>query len=292
MTIYSKRNIRLLDGAMGSELIRRGETLPNHIWSADSNFNNSELVYQIHKDYIDAGSNFITTNTFRTTPRAYRKTGLSKSSSIAMAHRSLKIAVRLANRAANNKLKILGSIAPLEDCYEPRLFPGEEIAKNEFSQIGGWLVDEGIHVFLIETMNSISETRACLDAVMKFDIPIWVSFVLRNPKEILSGERLVDAIQMIENYDVDCLLLNCNPVDRTMDAMNIVTKNWKRNWGIYPNLGIGEPSPDGIINKIHPDEEYMSVIRESIKLGANLLGGCCGSSIHHIKLINDYIAQI
>ena len=142
------KNIKLLDGAMGSELIHRGETLPNNIWSAEINLTNPELIYQIHRDYIDAGSHFITTNTFRTTPRAYRKTGLSKSSSIAMAHRSLEIAVRLANKAANDKLTILGSIAPLEDCYEPRLFPGEEIAKNEFSQIGGWLADEGIHIFL------------------------------------------------------------------------------------------------------------------------------------------------
>jgi S-methylmethionine-dependent homocysteine/selenocysteine methylase len=276
---------------MGSELIHRGETLPNHIWSADSNFNNPELVYQIHKDYIDAGSNYITTNTFRTTPRAYKKTGLSQSDSIVMAHRSLRIAVRLANKAANNKLKILGSIAPLEDCYEPKLFPGEKIAKNEFRQIGAWLVDEGIHIFLIETMNSISETRACLDAVFKFNIPIWVSFVLKNSMEILSGEKLVDAIRMIENYDVDCVLLNCNPIHRTIDAMNIVAKNWKRDWGIYPNLGFGEPSPDGIINQIYSDEEYISVIDKSIKLGANMLGGCCGSSINHIKLIADYIKK-
>jgi len=274
---------------MGSELIRRGETLPSHIWSADSNFNNPELVYQIHKDYIDAGSNFITTNTFRTTPRAYRKTGLSTSDSIAMAHRSLKIAVRLANKATNDKLKILGSIAPLEDCYKPGLFPGEEIAKNEFRQIGGWLVDEGINIFLIETMNSIRETRACLDAVLKFDIPIWVSFVLKNSKQILSGEKLVDAIRMLKNYDVSCVLLNCNPLNRTIDAMNIIAENWERMWGVYPNLGIGEPSPDGIINQIYSDEEYISVIDKSITLGANMLGGCCGSSIKHIKLITDYI---
>jgi len=274
---------------MGSELIRRGETLPNHIWSADSNFNNPELVYQIHKDYIDAGSDFITTNTFRTTPRAYRKTGLSKIDSTAMAHRSLKIAVRLANKAANDKLKILGSIAPLEDCYKPELFPSEEIAKNEFRQIGGWLVDEGINIFLIETMNSVSETRACLDAVLKFEIPIWVSFVLKNSRQLLSGEKLVDALRMIENYDVACVLLNCNPLHRTIDAMNIVAKNWKGMWGVYPNLGIGEPSPDGIINQIYSDEEYISVIDKSITLGANMVGGCCGSSIKHIKLITDYI---
>ena len=56
---------------MGSELIKRGEDLPNHLWSAYSNLKTPKLVYQIHKDYIDAGSTYITTNTFRTTPRAY-----------------------------------------------------------------------------------------------------------------------------------------------------------------------------------------------------------------------------
>jgi len=284
-----KKKISLLDGAMGSELIRRGETLPNHIWSADSNFNNPELVYQIHKEYIDAGSSFITTNTFRTTPRAYRKIGLSKSDSITMAHKSLKIAVQLANKAVTDKL-ILGSIAPLEDCYKPKLFPGEGIAKNEFSQIGTWLIDEGINIFLIETMNSISETRACLDALLKFNIPIWVSFALRNSSEILSGEKLINALRMLDNYDVDCVLLNCSPLNRTKDAMNIVAENWQKAWGIYPNLGVGEPSPDGIINQIYSDEEYISVIDKSITLGANILGGCCGSSINHIQLIANHIA--
>ena len=284
-----KKKISLLDGAMGSELIRRGETLPNHIWSADSNFNNPELVYQIHKEYIDAGSSFITTNTFRTTPRAYRKIGLSKSDSITMAHKSLKIAVQLANKAVTDKL-ILGSIAPLEDCYKPKLFPGEGIAKNEFNQIGRWLVDEGIDIFLIETMNSIIETRVCLDALLKFNIPIWVSFALRNSSEILSGEKLINALRMLDNYDVDCVLLNCSPLNRTKDAMNIVAENWQKAWGIYPNLGVGEPSPDGIINQIYSDEEYISVIDKSITLGANILGGCCGSSINHIQLIANHIA--
>ena len=284
-----KKKISLLDGAMGSELIRRGETLPNHIWSADSNFNNPELVYQIHKEYIDAGSSFITTNTFRTTPRAYRKTGLSKSDSITMAHKSLKIAVQLANKAVTDKL-ILGSIAPLEDCYQPKLFPGEGTAKNEFNQIGRWLVDEGIDIFLIETMNSIIETRVCLDALLKFNIPIWVSFALRNSSEILSGEKLINALRMLDNYDVDCVLLNCSPLNRTKDAMKIVAENWKKAWGIYPNLGVGEPSPDGIINQIYSDEEYISVIDKSITLGANILGGCCGSSINHIQLIANHIA--
>ena len=69
--------INILDGAIGSELILKGEILPPHIWSAKINLSNPELLLDIYNQYIQAGSNYITTNTFRTTTRAYKKTGLS-----------------------------------------------------------------------------------------------------------------------------------------------------------------------------------------------------------------------
>ena len=273
---------------MGSELIKRGEDLPNHLWSADSNLKNPDLVYQIHKDYIDAGSSYITTNTFRTTPRAYGKTKLSELDAIERARKSLKTAVKMAKKAAGNKVKVLGSIAPLEDCYQPELFPGEYISKKEFNQIGKWLKDEGVDIFLIETMNSISETKTCLNAISNFNLPIWVSFVLKNSEDLLSGEKLLDAILAIDRYDVDCIILNCNPIDRTKKAMHILSENWKKEWGIYPNLGIGEPSPDGIIKNIHSDRKFLNIIKDAMAIGATVLGGCCGSGVRHIKLITNH----
>ena len=63
--------IELLDGAMGSEFIKRGINLPEHIWSADVNINYPDIVKEIHEEYIEAGAHYITTNTFRTTPRAF-----------------------------------------------------------------------------------------------------------------------------------------------------------------------------------------------------------------------------
>ena len=57
---------------------------------------------------------------------------------------------------------------------------------------------------------------------------------------------------------------------------------------IYPNLGIGEPSPKGIIEHIHSDKEFLNIINVAKKLGANILGGCCGTSAKHIKLIANH----
>ena len=283
--------LELLDGAMGSEFIKRGIPLPPYVWSAQVNLDAPEIIYKIHQEYIDAGSNYIISNTFRTTPRAYKKLGLSDNESKILAQSSLKNAVRQARKAAGNEFKILGSIAPLEDCYKPELFPGIDSAKVEFSIIAEWLYDSKIDIFLLETMNSIDEIITCLEVINDYDMPVWVSFVLLDEKHILSGELLEDTIKEVEKFDVDVLLLNCNPINRTKMALKTLNKYWNKRWGIYPNLGIGEPNPDGIIDNIYSDQDFMDLIKNSISLGASIVGGCCGSSPKHIQLIKNYLLE-
>ena len=74
--------ILIMDGAMGTELIRHGLELPLPLWSGDANLTHPGTIYQIHKENIDAGADILTTNTFRTTPRTYSKSGLSNIDSI------------------------------------------------------------------------------------------------------------------------------------------------------------------------------------------------------------------
>ena len=280
---------KILDGAMGSELIKRGLSLPNHIWAADANIHHPKLVQKIHRQYVDAGADYIITNTFRTTPRAYQKTELNRNKACQLAEKSLIQAVEHAKNAADPSAKIIGSIAPLEDCYRPDLFPGKSYAKEEFSQISNWLYDADIDIFLIETMNNIDEAISCLDSVKKYNIPTWISFVLLDDKHILSGESLGNVIKILEPYNIDCFLINCNPLDKTKEALRSISKKWKGRWGIYPNLGIGDPSTDGRIKDISTDKEFIDLIVTAILLGVNVMGGCCGATPKHIKLINEYL---
>ena len=121
--------IKILDGGMGTELISQNIKLPPYIWSAHTNIENPSLIYEIHKKFIESGADYISTNTFRTTPRAYLKTGLSTIKSNRMAYKSFLNAIRMAQKArGNTKTKILGSIAPLEDCYTPSNYPGDKRA--------------------------------------------------------------------------------------------------------------------------------------------------------------------
>ncbi len=283
--------IELLDGAMGSEFIKRGYNLPEHIWSANMNIENSDTVYDIHMEYINAGSNYITTNTFRTTPRSYMKTGLNINEATIVAKKSLLNAAEIAKKAANNSVKVLGSIAPLEDCYMPNLFPGKNIAKKEYQEIAKWLDESNIDIFLIETMNSIQEAEICIKECSKYNRPIWVSFSLLDKKKILSGEKLIDAIKMTNTYDVDAFLINCTSLYSINYCLDTVSDNCEGRWGVYPNLGIGNISPDGNIKSIHSNDDIIRLFYNVIDHGGTLIGTCCGSSPKHINLLKNKVLK-
>ena len=282
---------KILDGAMGSELIRWGMELPEHIWSAAANLTNPELVLKIHREYVDAGADYITANTFRTTPRAFGKLDslvagfveVNKKDAVLNSRNSLFTAVELAKEAASNSVKVLGSIASLEDCYSPELFPGKNTAITEFRQLGGWLSDAGVDILLLETMNSIAEAEAGLIALQSFELPIWVSFVMKDDEHLLSGDLLLDALTLLQDHSVNTVLLNCNPLQRTEKAMILLTENWTGKWGIYPNLGIGEPSPNGRITKYESMEKFTALMEKAIDLGASVVGACCGSTPEQIS---------
>lgn len=274
---------------MGSELIRRGINLPSNIWSAYANTAHPNIVYNIHRDNINAGTTLITANTFRTTPRSYVKTGISLFDAEQIAHESMIAAINIAKKAANNNVKVLGSIAPLEDCYKPEAFPGSNSAINEFYMLGLWIKNSHADGIILETMNSISETIAALEAIYSLSLPIYVSFYLADELHLASGELLQSALDAIINYNIEAVLLNCIPVNIMERAVDNIVNIYKGKWGIYPNLGIGSPSAYGDIKKRFSDKQFLYIMKKAVDKGANILGGCCGSSSHHISLINNNI---
>ncbi len=138
---FNNKKPLIMDGAMGTELMRRGIELPLPLWSAMANIDQSKHVTEIHEDYIESGSNVITTNTFRTTPRTFIKAGYSDLDSLKLSKQAFKMAVKAARDARNDKnILIAGSIAPLEDCYVPSKFPGSVIAKKNTDLLQIWFL--------------------------------------------------------------------------------------------------------------------------------------------------------
>ena len=281
--------IKLLDGAMGTQLLDSGIELPLPIWSGDINLTHPEYIVKIHKSYLDAGADILTTNTFRTTPRAYSNNGFSKKNAISRSHKSLNMAVKLARKVASRNTIIAGSIAPLEECYEPNLFPGYDLANKEFRELARWLQEAGVDMILFETMGCWLEIKSAILSTNDLKIPRWISLVLSSENKLLDGTDLTKVLLNLLDFGVEMVLLNCNPCNTTNGAIKFIIKNWTKSWGVYANVGLSMPSKEGIIESKLSVNRFMKQVNSYIDDGASVIGACCGSSPSYIRAIRDSI---
>ena len=287
--ISSNSHVRLLDGAMGTELMRAGLNLPLPIWSGDVNLSHPDYVRKIHEAYLKAGADILTTNTFRTTPRAYRNNGFEEHEARQRSHKSLDRAVELAKQTAGVDIIVAGSIAPLEDCYEPNLFPGIEFAQREFRELAVWLQDTGIDLILFETMGSWPEIKTALSVTVDLQIPRWLSLILKNGNTLLDGTDLTHVLSNLKEYGIEMILLNCSLFSVTADAVDVLLRDWKGPWGVYPNVGAAMPTREGVIEKKLTIREFTNEIKKYLTSGAKVIGACCGSNPDYILAARELI---
>ena len=274
--------VLLMDGAMGTELIREGLDLSLPLWSGDINLTHPGYVSKIHEEYVQAGADIVTTNTFRTSPRTYIHAGYSKLEARERARKSLNSAVDLAKKAAGEKCYVAGSIAPLEDCYSPERFPGDEEALGEFYELGKWLASAGVDFLLFETMGCGKEINAVLQATSDINIPRWISLILKNGNTLLDGSSLRETLFELRNKGIEKVLLNCNVLRVTGEGLEIIKELWKNSWGVYPNAGLKMPSKGGHISSTVSMNQFVTEMRRFLKMGAQVVGACCGSTPSHI----------
>lgn len=280
----------ILDGGMGTELFRRGVNTHLPIWSAQALIENPEVVRAIHSDYIRAGAEIITTNTFRTTTRALGKKGFSDH-----AEELTSLAVDLAKQArdqsANEEIWIAGSVAPLEDCYEPYLIPDSATAFQEHSELIAWLVEAGCDFILIETMNSIEEAIVAARAAKEHQLPTFVSWTCAPDGKILSGENIDEAVRRLEPYGPAAFLVNCTPSKDIPSAMRKMRNATNKPIGAYANVGKAEPIFGwGFTHELN-SSTYADQAEIWFQEGAQIVGGCCGTTPDHIaELKRRFIA--
>lgn len=282
-----------MDGAMGTELMRRGIELPLPLWSAMANIDQGKHVTEIHEDYIESGSNVITTNTFRTTPRTFIKAGYSELDSLKLSKQSFKMALKAARDARNDKnILIAGSVAPLEDCYVPSKFPGSVIAKKEYRFITDMVSNSCVDIMLFETMGSYDEIEVALQVSKDVEMEKWLSIIIKDKNRLLDDTKIEKVIGLATKYDVDMLLINCTSAKIINNTLPSFLNIWKGKWGTYPNAGESMPTKEGIFTSILSDNEFSEYIRNYINLGASLVGSCCGSTPDTVRKISNIIHSL
>ena len=191
---YKSRNLPLvLDGAMGSLLQQKGLPSDKYLWYSKQNLDNPDIVRNIHLEYIDAGADIITTNTFRTNPAALKLSGYNidlKS--------FVKSGVDIADSArGNEEIIIAGSNTSAEDCYQiERTVSHTELDYNHKKHID-YLWEAGSDIIWNETHSHWDEIEIVCKYCSDNLIPFIISFYFTDDLKILSGEPLNEAVENV-----------------------------------------------------------------------------------------------
>jgi len=282
----------LMDGAMGTELNRRGVDTTLPLWSAAALHANAGTVLDIHREYVAAGARMITANTFRTTTFTYQQSGLDLTTARQRAQEATSLAVELAKRAAGGEALVAGSMAPVADCYTPADYPGDASAESIYDELAHWLMEAGADMLLVETHITLAESALALERARTTGLPVAASFLVDESMRLWGGAPLQEAVRTAEAAGVAAILVNCVTLPTGAIALQALKELTRLPVGVYANAGLISPEKDGAIEKTYPDQEFVVAALQWVDAGAKLIGGCCGTTPATIKAVKEALSTV
>jgi 5-methyltetrahydrofolate--homocysteine methyltransferase len=277
----------VFDGAMGSMLISKGITgeEATELW----NLKHPDIIRDIHRAYYDAGADVATANTFGASPIKLKKMGVAQS-----VEEINRTGVRLARKVCGKGQYVAGDLGSLGDMLEPMGPVSFNQAIDCFARQAGFLEDEGVDVFLIETIFDINIAFAAIKAVQSVSKkPIFCSLTFKKMKKgffTIFGSNPNDSMKSLADAGASAVGANCSMGSRTMiDLAHEIKKNVHVPVIIQPNAGSPEATKDNSV--FYPENEsfFADSIKSIKELGVEIVGGCCGTTPKYIKKIKEII---
>jgi 5-methyltetrahydrofolate--homocysteine methyltransferase len=281
-----KTGVFVLDGAMGTQLIARGvEPGRCNDWL---NVELPNMVLDVHKAYIDAGSDAILTNTFGANRYALGRHGCADK-----AFEINKAGAQVARKAAGQGRYVLGDIGPTGDFLEPLgMLKRDQVREAFVEQIKG-LREGGVDGLIIETMTAIDELEVAIEATKSAGggLPVLASMSFDKGAagfRTMMGVDVATAVSRMIALGVDVVGFNCGTttLDEYVELANTYVAAAKGKALVFaePNAGKPELVDGQAVYKVTP-EEFAAACRRILDAGVHILGGCCGSMPQHIRAV-------
>ena len=276
------RGLIVLDGGMGQELINRGVSGQGVLWSAKALFDNPAAVRAVHEDYIRAGADVITTNSYACIRNNFEPLGLLDR--LGEMNRLAAMLAREARDKTGKNVLIAGSMGPQYGSYRPDLVRSYDETEALYREQAGFLAPF-VDLFICETMSCIREARAALTAALSTGKPVWLSWSVGDSGEarLRSGESIRAAWDDIDGMGVDAVLLNCSPPEAIGRVLPELVALSDVPVGAYANAFTpipekwdfhGETSIPPSRTDVTP-EAYADHAAGWLESGARIIGGCC-----------------
>jgi S-methylmethionine-dependent homocysteine/selenocysteine methylase len=284
--------VLVLDGGTGSELRRRGGTLDDRAWSAPASLTHFDLLRSIHADYIAAGADVITTNTFAAARFVLEAAGLAERAAEVL-ERAV-AAAREARAASGREVAIAGSMSCVPPRGDPRAYPSASGEHAAYRELAEGLAAAGVDLIALEMLEDAEHAPRVCEAARATGLPIWLGVSCR-----LRGDGTLDAFDFPETplasvldallpFAPDAVTVMHSPPDAIAAALQAIGARWRGLLGAYPELeggATGITSAGGDEGAPISPAVLASLARGWILAGARIVGGCCGATPDHIRAL-------
>lgn len=299
----------LLDGGTGRELLKRGVPILTEIWSATALLMAPKIVREVHDDFIAAGADIITTNTYGIARERMAREGIEERTA-----EVTEIAGRIAAEArdaASRPVAVAGSLPPFSGSYRPdRVGAFDHLLPLYREQ--ALALAPYVDLYICETMSSAAEGHAAATAAVEFGKPVWIAWTLHEDRSgrLRSGETIAEAVAAIAHLPIAGFLANCCSPESISAAMpDLVAAAKGRQVGGYANTFLPVSTDWGAYSKGKhdatdwatyaaqalplrddlPPEAFASHAESWHKCGATVIGGCCGAGPEHIARLRSLL---
>ncbi|MCK5050510.1 MAG: homocysteine S-methyltransferase family protein [Candidatus Cloacimonetes bacterium] len=277
-----EQEILILDGGYGTEYFKMGYgNVPGEIL----NIKHPEVVEALQRNYVKSGADIILTNTFNANPAKLALLGYKD-----LFEKINLEAVKISKRAANGKVLVFGNISSTGKFPQPLGSQNFEDAVESFRKQAEILLEAGVDGFIVETFSDIKELKAVVWGIREVteELPLIVQMTFESNARTITGTSARIFATVFDDLDVDVIGINCSTgPEEMLDVFREVAENTSKFLSVEPNAGNPYYDGNSLFYKTSP-EEFAIHVEDFINLGANIIGGCCGTGPDHIKLVHRF----
>jgi 5-methyltetrahydrofolate--homocysteine methyltransferase len=276
------------DGATGTNYQARG--LAHGMAPEQWLFEAPEKVVQLHRDFIEAGSNIILTNTFGATPLRLAHAGLE-----GRAAEVNRRAVELAQVARGTApVWIAGSMGPTGQLLEPYGALSHQDAVAAYAEQARALSEAGVDLLVVETQFDLGEAQAAIEGARSVtDLPLVCSFSYDMGTHTMMGLQPAQVAAELTGLDVDAIGINCGrSLDENLAGLQAMRSVTVKPLWMKPNAGLPRMTDDDAAVYDVTPEQMGECAAQWLEAGAQIIGGCCGTSPAHLREIAHAAARM
>ncbi|MDE0424904.1 MAG: bifunctional homocysteine S-methyltransferase/methylenetetrahydrofolate reductase [Candidatus Poribacteria bacterium] len=294
MAITSRKNnfidaltgqILVCDGAIGTELRKQ---VPAHLQCVDAcniSTEHAEKVSMIHRAYANAGADIIQTNTYQANSEALAVHGLAE-----QAGEINRNGVRLARAAVPETCYVAGSVGPISFQTLDTTLPSTKAIRRIFKQQMDALVDEGVDLLVLETFVSPKQAEIAAKQALTYDVPVVVEISGVSGGTVGAGVDVRVFAQELEQLGAHAVGVNCRGPHDLVEAMELLAPVIKVPIAVQPNAGNPRVEQGEVALSYTVEAEVFSdYVGKLIELGANMIGGCCGTTPAYVAKIRQAV---